>query len=570
MMGKSARWARCIIVVFIVAVMVAAAACSSKEAAQPTPTPTSTVQANQPPEIIGLVADPASLVPGDGSTVSCEAADPDGDTLNYTWEYTGGMLQGTGSTVTWIAPSVAKTYTVKVIVSDGKGGSANQSVTVTVSANHAPAISSVAPSPMTVAPNASSTIICTASDADGDTLSYAWSAGGGTISGAGNAATWTAPAEEGVYSISVTVSDGKGGTITGGASVTVEAPAANHAPVITSLTSNPISVAPNANASLSCFATDADSDTLSYSWNASAGAITGSGGDVSWKAPAAEGSCTIGVVVSDGKGGADSRTLVISVSVVSGSLEISSTPSGATIYIDGVNTGSITPCTVAGLTPGSHTVKLTKTNYKNKSGTATVVAGSATGVNWVMTDAPSTTVTIWPYATTGKDSYVIKSVPTSNRGNYTALYVGANAVGQETRTYLEFSMGLPSTANITSAKLGLWYSGTGDATKLLSVGAYRVTGVWSESTITWNNKPSYYVSPFSYITLPGAVTGNFVEWDMKYMVQYWVKGTYPNRGVMLMDTNEATAEAWKGFYSSDWTNAIQRPKLTITYWDPGS
>jgi hypothetical protein len=49
-----------------------------------------------------------------------------------------------------------------------------------------------------------------------------------------------------------------------------------------------------------------------------------------------------------------------------------------------------------------------------------------------------------------------------------------------------------------------------------------------------------------------------------------VKEAYPNRGVMLMDTNEATAEAWKGFYSSDWSNALQRPKLTITYWDPGS
>ena len=568
-MRKSALWARCIIVVFVVAVMVAAAACSSSEPAQPTPTaePTATAQPNQPPAIIGLVADPASLVPGDGSTVSCEASDPEGDTLNYAWEYTGGTLQGTGSTVTWIAPSVAKAYTVKVVVSDGKGGSANQSITITVSANHAPVISSVAPSPMTVAPSGSSTITCTATDADADTLSYEWSAGGGAISGSGNAATWTAPAEEGVYSISVTVSDGKGGTITGGASVTVEV---NHAPVITSLISNPMSVAPNANASLSCFATDADSDTLSYSWNASAGAITGSGGDVSWKAPAAAGPCTIGVVVSDGKGGMDSRILVISVSTVSGSLEISSTPAGAAIYIDGSNTGSITPCTIAGLTPGSHTVKLTKTNYKNKAGSVTVVAGSAAGVNWPLTAAPSTTVTIWPYATTGKDAYVIKSLPTSNRGNYTSLYVGASAVGQETRTYLEFSMGLPSTANITSAKLGLWYSGTGDATKLLSVGAYRVTGVWSESTITWNNKPSYYVSPFSYITLPGAVTGNFVEWDMKYMVQYWVKGTYPNRGVMLMDTNEATDETWKGFYSSDWSNALQRPKLTITYWDPGS
>jgi predicted secreted protein len=544
-------------VVLLAVMMVAGLACSSEPP-------------NQPPTIIGLVADPASLYPGDGATVSCEAADLDGDTLSYAWEYTGGALQGAGSTVTWIAPSVANTYTVKVVVSDSKGGSVNQSVAIIVSVNHAPVISSVSPSPMTVEYSGSSTITCAATDADGDTLSYGWSSGGGVISGAGNIVTWTAPTEEGVYSIAVTVSDGKGGTITGSAFVTVEAPAVNQAPVITSLVSNPMSVVPSADASISCFATDADSDPLGYSWNASAGTITGSGGDVSWTAPATEGSCTVSVVVSDGKGGTDSRSLTISVSVVSGSLEISSTPAGATIYIDGSSTGSITPCTIAGLTPGSHTVKLSKTYYKNKTGTETVVAGSTAGVNWALTSAPSTTINISPSAATGKDSYVIKSSPTSNRGDYTALYAGANAVGQECRTYLEFSLGLPSTANITNAKLGLWYLGTGNATKPLSVGAYRVTSVWNESAITWNNKPTYYAYAYSYATVPAAVTGSYVEWDMKYIVQYWVKGTYPNRGVMLMDSNEATAEAWKGFYSSDWSNALQRPKLTITYWDPGS
>jgi hypothetical protein len=256
------------------------------------------------------------------------------------------------------------------------------------------------------------------------------------------------------------------------------------------------------------------------------------------------------------------------VSVVSGSLEISSTPSGAAIYIDGASTGSITPCTIAGLTPGSHTVKLSKNYYKNKTGMETVVAGSTAGVNWALTAAPLTTVTIQPDGAAGKDSYVIASLPTITHGSYTALYVGANAVGQECRIYLEFSLGLPSTANITSAELGLWYSGTG-AAKATSVGAYRITSVWNESAITWNNKPTYYAYAYSYATVPTAVTGDFVEWDLKYIVQYWVKGTYPNRGVMLMDTNEATAEAWKGFYSSDWSNILQRPKLTVTYWDPG-
>ena len=525
------------------------------------------VMVNNAPEISNIVATPTMVVAGGSSAITCDANDPDFDTLSYSWSSTGGTISGSGNAVSWTAPATDGTYSITASVSDGKGGTADQSVTVTVSSNHAPVISSVTPNPATVVAGGSSAITCTATDADSDTLTYEWVASGGAISGSGNVVSWTAPAEEGGYSITATVSDGKDGTATLSAAIVVEV---NHAPVITDLTSSPISVAPSATASINCFATDADSDTLSYAWNTSAGTVTGSGGGITWQAPATEGSCTIDVVVSDGNGGTDTRSLIISVAASTGSLSISSTPSGATIYIDGSSTGSITPCTIAGLTPGSHTVKLTKTYYKNKTDTVTVVADSTAGVNWALTAAPPTTVTIQPSAAAGKDSYVIKTIPTSNRGDYTALYVGANVVGQETRAYLEFNLGsIPSTANVTSAELGLWYAGTGDAT-VASIGAYRVTSVWNESTITWNNKPTYYASPYSYTSIPAAVTNNYMEWDMKYMVQYWVKGTYPNRGVMLMDTNEATAETWKGFYSSDWTTATQRPKLTITYWDPGS
>jgi len=58
-----------------------------------------------------------------------------------------------------------------------------------------------------------STITCVATDPDGDTLSYIWSATGGTITGKGNIITWKAPDADGEFVISLTVDDGKGGTI---------------------------------------------------------------------------------------------------------------------------------------------------------------------------------------------------------------------------------------------------------------------------------------------------------------------------------------------------------------------
>jgi hypothetical protein len=64
-------------------------------------------------------------------------------------------------------------------------------------------------------------IECAASDPDGDELSYGWSVDGGTITGEGAVADWFTPKEYGTYTITVTVSDGKGGQDTAGLEVKV-------------------------------------------------------------------------------------------------------------------------------------------------------------------------------------------------------------------------------------------------------------------------------------------------------------------------------------------------------------
>jgi hypothetical protein len=55
-------------------------------------------------------------------------------------------------------------------------------------------------------------IECTASDPEGDELSYSWSVDGGTITGEGAVAEWLTPEKKyGTYTITVTVSDANGG-----------------------------------------------------------------------------------------------------------------------------------------------------------------------------------------------------------------------------------------------------------------------------------------------------------------------------------------------------------------------
>jgi len=76
---------------------------------------------NYSPVISSLSANPQSPIEINQNTViTCSASDPDGDPLAYTWTKTGGIITGAGSTITWIAPATAGTYTITCTVSDGE------------------------------------------------------------------------------------------------------------------------------------------------------------------------------------------------------------------------------------------------------------------------------------------------------------------------------------------------------------------------------------------------------------------------------------------------------------------
>jgi sulfatase modifying factor 1 len=57
-----------------------------------------------------------------------------------------------------------------------------------------------------------------------------------------------------------------------------------------------------------------------------------------------------------------------------GSIRVESTPDDADIWLDGSNTGQKTDATLTNIDPGSHTIRLTKENYKNYETTVNVEA----------------------------------------------------------------------------------------------------------------------------------------------------------------------------------------------------
>jgi len=151
------------------------------------------------------------------------------------------------------------------------------------------------------------------------TLNYKWSASGGGFGGSGQNNIWQAPSQVGVYEITLTVEDGKGGYAQSRTSITVSS---NRAPAITSLTASPVNVMPGGSTVITCVASDPDGDIVRYSWSCGDGTISGTGNRVSWISPNKNGDISVTCTVSDGKGAESKQTILINVSPSSNEISI--------------------------------------------------------------------------------------------------------------------------------------------------------------------------------------------------------------------------------------------------------
>ena len=177
-------------------------------------------------------------------------------------------------------------------------------------ANHQPTIISLAADLERVLPSGSCQIVCHATDADGDELSYNWSASGGEINGEGATVNWTAPDSLGSHNVTVTVTDGRGGEDTDQMTITVRT---SNPPTVTSLIADASWTTPLGSLQVTCTASDPDDDELSYEWTTTGGNISGTGAVVNWTAPEEVGIYSVTVVVIDGQGSSATKTLPIGV-----------------------------------------------------------------------------------------------------------------------------------------------------------------------------------------------------------------------------------------------------------------
>ena len=253
---------------------------------------------------------------------SVSASDADGDSLTYSISGSEINISSSGVLTFASAPDyeTKNSYTATVTVSDGIN-STTQNITVNVTdvaENVAPTISGLASS-ITVAENQTSVVTVSASDGNGDTLSYSLSgtdASSLSINSSGVISFDSAPDYEtkNSYSVTVNVSDA---STTASQAITVNISNVNEAPTISSLASS-ISVVENYSTVVTVSVADPESQSISYSLSgtdASSLSISSSGA-ITFNSPPdyeTKTSYSIAVNVSDGSNSV-SQSITINIS----------------------------------------------------------------------------------------------------------------------------------------------------------------------------------------------------------------------------------------------------------------
>jgi hypothetical protein len=280
--------------------------------------------ANAAPVIDSVVLSSSTVAPGGTVSVQVTAHDPNsGDTISYAWTDTAGSFANSAAaSTTWTAPASTGDVSLTITVSDNRGASASIQATiqvrtpgqtgaanVTIAFDTSPRITSVLSAPGWVEAGTPTTLTVAASDADGDTLEFTWTADkAGTFSGGNTASSQfilDSSVTSGSVTVTVTVTDGTL-TTTGALTLPVGKPVVQAGPAVTNWAQSAATVALGGTVTLSVDATDPAGNPLTFDWSelASAGTFStpaSTSSTVVWTAPSAStlSTWTIQVRVTD-------------------------------------------------------------------------------------------------------------------------------------------------------------------------------------------------------------------------------------------------------------------------------
>ncbi|NBD12544.1 Kelch repeat-containing protein [Corallococcus silvisoli] len=268
---------------------------------------------NDAPRISSLIVSSSTVAPGGSITLTAVAKDPNaGDTLTYAWTAPSGTFSAAASAATtWTAPSVEGPVILTLTVRDSQGAEARLGVTLMVtiptgqaqvqaSFNLWPQVTRITASETAVGVGGTTVATALVMDADGDGLSYLWTAGcEGTWTNATKAtASFTPsavpPAAEDCNRcpLTLTVRDGRGGVGTGTLRICVgPQDTLRFHPEIVGTSPTTATVVATSRMTFGVTAWDAQSSPLTFHWTAGGGTFEppvadGTSSEAVWLPPA--------------------------------------------------------------------------------------------------------------------------------------------------------------------------------------------------------------------------------------------------------------------------------------------
>ncbi|HEX2568077.1 MAG TPA: hypothetical protein VH877_00875 [Polyangia bacterium] len=298
---------------------------------------------NEAPVIDSLVASPITVTAGGTVQLTAAAHDPNqGDTLSVSWSAdTGAFADPAALDTGWSAPTtpgivsltltvtdsqqVATSLTVQVNVVAAGGGEG--SAQIDIQFNTSPVITRVLANPTRFEPGQLSQVSVTASDPDGDSLTYSWASDcPGYFPYGGGAASQFIPfgLPPGACNncrLHVTVTDSRGASTTGTLAVCIALNSVQRFPpsVVRTYQSS-LNVLPGQTVTFGVTASDPQGSSLSFGWGATAGVLGNAASPdavssrTDWTAPNCAGSLgapTVTATVTNAYGLSVARTFTI-------------------------------------------------------------------------------------------------------------------------------------------------------------------------------------------------------------------------------------------------------------------
>ena len=257
---------------------------------------------NSSPVITAVTVQESPVAPDTKDQVAVTATDADSSdeaALVYQWTATQGVFDDpTAATTNWNSPSVDGTYSLTVTVTDPHGafaavsfevvvqsGTGTGGLQVTTTFNTWPSVDGVTVTPTQVDIGSTATLAATASDADGDNLTYQWSIAAASA-GLGCAGTFGTPASAqttfvpsatttapyNLCELQVHVDDGRGGSNDGFIGIYIQPPTQPvYLPHIDGYTETPSVALGGEPIALEVSAHDVAPTAISFTWTSASG-----------------------------------------------------------------------------------------------------------------------------------------------------------------------------------------------------------------------------------------------------------------------------------------------------------